>query len=273
MVAEPLAATREPLLRRWRRRHVKRLGKRAIRGLSAFLGAQSTVGDLPVLRAGDFPWIGRVEAGFPAIRAELDRVLEAREHLPPFQMISRDQRRITTGDRWKVYLFFGFGYRVEGHCRQCPETARLIEAIPDMKSAWFSILAPGAYITPHRGISKGIVRLHMGLKTPRDRANCWMRVADQTVHWDEGRAFVFDDTYDHEVRNDTTEERVILIVDVERPMRPLGRWVGRAFNRGIRWTAYVQDARRKQMEWDQRLEAMMDRAEAMHADDADGRTP
>jgi beta-hydroxylase len=272
MVADQLDATRAPWLRRWRRRHVKRLGKRAIRGLGHFLGEQSLVGDAPVLDAARWPWIPRLEAGFPAIRAELDRVLEAREALPPFQMISRDQRRITSGDRWKVYLFFGFGYRVASHCQRCPETTRLLEQIPDLQSAWFSILAPGAVITPHRGISKGIVRLHMGLKTPRDRAKCWMRVDDRVMHWDDGHAFMFDDTYDHEVRNDTAEERVILIVDVERPMRPLGRWIGKAFNRGIRWTAYVQDARRKQLEWDQRLEAMMDRAEGMHAAD-DGRSP
>lgn len=271
MVTPTTTAAPEPWLRRWRRRHVKRLGKRAIRGLASFLGAQSTVGDRPVLRTADFPWVAAIEAGYPAIRAELDRVLEQREHLPPFQEISRDQRRITSGCRWKVYLFCGFGYRVDAHCRQCPETARLLEAIPDMKSAWFSILAPGGKITPHRGISKGIVRLHMGLRTPRDRAQCWMRVDDQIMHWDDGRAFVFDDTYDHEVRNNSAEERVILIVDVERPMRLFGRLVGKVFNRAIRHTAYVQDARRKQLAWDERLELMMDHAEAMHADEPERR--
>lgn len=269
MSAELNDSKGEPWLRRWRRRHVKRLGKRAVRRMAGVMARQSLVGDAPVLDSALFPWVARLEAAAPAIRSELDRVLELRDHLPPFQMISRDQRRITSGDRWKVYLFRGFGYPVDSHCRQCPATASVLDTVPDIQSAWFSILAPRAVITPHRGITKGIVRAHLGLKTPADRANCWMRVADRIVHWDDGRCFVFDDTYDHEVRNDTDEERVILIVDVERPMRPVGRAVGRAFNRGIRWTAYVQDARRKQAAWDERLETMIANVEAMRDDGAE----
>ena len=70
MAVNQADAGRESYLRRWRRRHVKRVGKRAIRGLGGLLGAQSTVGDHPVLDARHFPWLADVEAGYPAIRAE-----------------------------------------------------------------------------------------------------------------------------------------------------------------------------------------------------------
>jgi aspartate beta-hydroxylase len=43
-----------------------------------------------------------------------------------------------------------------------------------------------------------------------------MRVADQFVSWTEGEMFVFDDSFDHEVWNES-EERLILIVDLWHP--------------------------------------------------------
>jgi beta-hydroxylase len=254
--------------RQWRRRKVKRLGQRGIRRLGSFIARQSLVGDAPVFDRDVVPWSRALEAAFPAIRRELDGVLALREHLPPFQTISPDQRNIAHGDRWKVFLLYGFRLRSEANCRRCPETAAVLAGIPGLLSAWFSILAPRTAIPRHRGISKGIIRAHLGVVAPKDRANCWMRVDDRTVHWEEGRCFVFDDTYDHEVRNDTDEERVVLIVDVERPMRLPGRVVGKIFNRGIRLTAYVQDAWKNQLDWEDRLQRAVERAEA-YRDDGD----
>ena len=99
-----------------------------------------------------------------------------------------------------------------------------------------------------------------------------MRVHDRVCTWEEGKFLVFDDTYDHEVLNDTDEERTVLIVDFDRPMRIPGTVVSRAFLQGIRWTAYVQDARKNLHDWEDRFEAAVQRADAFHVDaDAPGR--
>jgi beta-hydroxylase len=37
--------------------------------------------------------------------------------------------------------------------------------------------------------------------------------------WEEGKAVIFDDTYNHEVWNDTNGYRVVLFVDFARPLR------------------------------------------------------
>jgi beta-hydroxylase len=254
--------------RQWRRRKIKRLGQRGIRRLGGFIAQQSLIGDVPVFESSLVPWARRLEEAYPAIRREAEAMLALREHLPPFQTISPDQRNIARGDRWKVFILYGFKLRSEANCHRCPETADVLAGIPNLLSAWFSILAPHSAIPRHRGISKGIIRAHLGVIAPKDRANCWMRIGETVEHWDEGRCFVFDDTYDHEVRNDTDEERVVLIADVERPMRLAGRLLGKAFNRGIRLTAYVQDAQRNQRAWEERLQQAVERAEAMRDDDA-----
>lgn len=250
-------------VRRWRRKYVKRVGKLAIRRLAGFLGRQSLVGDAPVLDVGPFPWVRELETATPIIQRDLTAVLGLRDHIPPFQAFSPDQKRIAYGEQWKVFMFYGFRYRAERNCARCPETARLLARIPGLHTAWFSILAPRSVIPPHRGITKGIVRAHLGLRVPRNRDDCWMRVGDQRVHWDEGRCVMFDDTYEHEVRNDTDEERVVLLIDVDRPMRWPGRVTNTAFLAAIRWTAYVTEARRNHQTWEERLDAAAQRSNAL----------
>ena len=45
-----------------------------------------------------------------------------------------------------------------------------------------------------------------------------MRVGSRETGWREGRALVFDDTFEHEVWNDTDELRVVLFVDFAKPL-------------------------------------------------------
>ena len=95
-------------------------------------------------------------------------MLERRDALPNFQDISTDQATITDDDRWKTYFLYGFGFRSDANCARCPETARLVAAVPGMQTAMFSILAPGKHIPEHNGPYKGVIRYHLGIKVPRD---------------------------------------------------------------------------------------------------------
>ena len=45
-----------------------------------------------------------------------------------------------------------------------------------------------------------------------------MRVKDQVHVWEEGKSILFDDSWNHEVTNHSSDLRVVLIVDVLRPM-------------------------------------------------------
>jgi aspartyl/asparaginyl beta-hydroxylase (cupin superfamily) len=48
-----------------------------------------------------------------------------------------------------------------------------------------------------------------------------MRVGNQWMGWQEGKGFLFDDSWDHELVNENPKLRSVLIVDVARPMGPL----------------------------------------------------
>jgi beta-hydroxylase len=88
-----------------------------------------------------------------------------------------------------------------------------------MHTAMFSILRGPKHLAPHRGPYRGFLRYHLGLKVP-DVESCWIRVGNETRHWVEGESLLFDDTFEHEAQNATNEDRVVLFVDIERPLPP-----------------------------------------------------
>lgn len=250
-------AERLAQLRKRRRKLVKRWGKRALRRLNRTISAQSLVPDVPVFDPGVFPFVKELEAGWPAMRAELDRLLRYRDDIPRFYEVSRDQKRISKEGRWKTFVFQGWGIQSALAGRLCPETTRLLSRVPRLESAFFSILAPGASIPRHTGVFKGLVRCHIPLLVPRRREDCVMWVDDAPYSWEEGQALVFDDTFPHEVRNDTDESRVVLLFDFERPMRPFGRVVTALALGALKRTAYVREAARNHAAFEERFAARL----------------
>ena len=210
-----------------------------------------------------YPFLTPVEANWTTIRAELAELLKDRASLPAFHQISPDQKKISKQDRWKVFILFGFGVASQRNCARCPETAKLLQQIPNLQSAWFSILSPHYHIARHRGVTKTVLRSHLGLIIPQERERCRMQVGEDMVVWEPGKCVVFDDFFPHEVWNDTEEERVVLIFDFDRPMHLPGRLVGKLLTWGIKRTAYFKDAERNLENWDDRLEAAVTTANAM----------
>ena len=239
--------------RKYRRKRVKRVVKWTLRRLNGFFGSHSRVGDPAVFDPRTFAFASALESRWRAIRDECRALLEAEARLPPVQAISPDNKRLGESGLWRVFLFYGFGYRSQRNCLECPQTAAALAAIPGLQNAWFSILEPGCRIPLHRGVSKGLVRAHLGLMVPRDSERCFMAIEDRRIHWQEGHCVVFDDMREHWVRNDSDETRVVLLVDV---LRPLG-WAAALLHRGLlvagRRTAYVQDACRRQQAWEEQF--------------------
>jgi len=218
--------------------------------LDRLVARASAVGEPAFFDGRDFLWAAGLEARWPTIRRELDAVLERRDALPNFQDISTDQATITDDDRWKTYFLYGFGFRSDANCARCPETARLVAAVPGMQTAMFSILAPGKHIPEHNGPYKGLIRYHLGVKVPRDASRCRIRVGDTIATWEEGASLIFDDTYEHEVWNDTDEERVVLFLDIVRPLRFPMNVVNAIVLKAIAVSPFVQDAKRRHQAWE-----------------------
>jgi beta-hydroxylase len=166
----------------------------------------------------DFRWIAHLEAQWTVIRGELDRLMPRLEQIPNFADVSPEQEILAQGSEWKSLFFYGYGHRAEHNCRRCPETAQLLQTIPGMRTAMFSILAPGKRLPEHRGPYNGVLRYHLALIVPEPRESCGIRVGTDVRHWEEGKSLVFDDSHLHEAWNETNAHRVVLFVDFERPL-------------------------------------------------------
>ncbi|MGN6549642.1 MAG: aspartyl/asparaginyl beta-hydroxylase domain-containing protein [Pararhizobium sp.] len=177
----------------------------------------ATLGNPPVYDTGMFPWAREVEADWKLIRAELDKVLVRRGELPAFHEISQEVRSISSDRNWKTFFLCGYGIKSEEAIRQCPETWRILQKIPGLKSAMFSIFEPGKHLPPHRGPYNGVLRFHLGLIVPDEPEKIAIRIQDQVCHWQEGKALIFDDAYEHEAWNHSDKVRVVLFVDFEKP--------------------------------------------------------
>lgn len=224
------------------------LGKHLRTPVDRILARYSLASNAPVLDMRDFAWTAGLRDAWQAIRDEALAVAVDRDAAPPLARISPDHRGIARADAWRTFFLWGYGYRFAENIDRCPATARALAAVPGLNSAFFSILAPGTHIPPHRGVTKGLITCHLGLIVPRD-GDARMRVGDRMVRWAEGETLVFDDSYDHEVWNDSSGTRVVLLIQFRRPLRQPGRWLAETVLRLLRRSAFVQEARANVRRW------------------------
>ncbi|MEX1993496.1 MAG: aspartyl/asparaginyl beta-hydroxylase domain-containing protein [Steroidobacteraceae bacterium] len=213
--------------------------------------AASSVGCTPFFSVDLFPWVAELRGRWVEVLAEAETVMADRQHLPAFQEISEEVGYITRDRDWKTFMLVGYGLKSRRNLARCPATARALRRIPGLKTAFFSILEPGKRLPAHRGPYNGVLRLHLGLVVPEPPERCWIRVADERRCWAPGEVLIFDDSFDHEVHNDTAGVRVILFIDFVRPCRWPVSWLNRLVLLAARGSPLVRRASRNQRRWEQ----------------------
>ena len=228
-------------------------GRKVLRQVQKAIGRASLIGDQPFFGREHFPWVDHIEKNWKTIREELDVILQRREDLPNFQDISPDQKHLAKEDKWKTFFFFAYGLEAPGNCARAPRTMELLKSIPGAKTAFFSILSPRMHIPAHCGPYKGVIRYHLGLIVPEPKEQCRIRVADSIAHWEEGRSMFFDDTFEHEVWNDTDGQRVVLFMDVMRPLRFPMSLINGFIIKAIAASPFIRDAKKNHEAWEQKM--------------------
>lgn len=212
-------------------------------------------GNPPVYNKDLFPWVTHLEDNWLMIREELDRILPRQSELPAFQDIVSDVKTITTDKGWKSFLFTAYGEKSEKNIQQCPETWRLVNTIPGLKTAMFSIFEPEKHLAPHRGPYNGVLRLHLGLLVPHHTSSnqLGIRVCSTTCQWHEGEALIFDDAYEHEAWNYTDQTRVILFIDFVKPLRFPANMINAFILKLAVFTPFIREGVDYLKEWEKRF--------------------
>jgi aspartate beta-hydroxylase len=187
------------------------------------------------------PELRELERAYPRIRAELDVLQQQQVDMPQYHDINKPATEISasTAGKWKVFMLELLGHRPERNRARCPDTCAALERVPGVLQAFFSVLEPGKSVPLHDGPYVGYLRYHLGVKVPKD-APPSIRVAGREYVWKEGEGVMFDDSWPHEVINHSREARVVLIVDVPRPLPLLPRLVNNAVLYGLAAPSYAK---------------------------------
>jgi aspartyl/asparaginyl beta-hydroxylase (cupin superfamily) len=167
-----------------------------------------------------FSWMAELEAAYPAIRAELARLLDAKIAFTPYAQgadarYRQEKFSLEEGsDRWSIYNLFDPAAE-----SNCPKTVDLLrrwfrDELGEPMTAQFSALRAGAHIPAHCGISNAFLTAHLGLIVPQ---GCRIRVGNEKRQWSEGRGLVFDDSFEHEVWNEGDSRRIVFIARFYHP--------------------------------------------------------
>jgi aspartate beta-hydroxylase len=182
---------------------------------------------IPFFDRAQFPFLDALEAQTDVIRTELEAALAAaRDRFVPYIQYAPGQpvnqwQELNHSLRWSTLHLWRNGKPVEDNLARCPETARALAALPlaDIggltPNAMFSALAPQSRIPPHHGETNARVIAHLPLIVPE---RCSYRVGFDWRQWRVGETLIFDDTIEHEARNDSDELRVVLIFDLWNPL-------------------------------------------------------
>jgi len=173
----------------------------------------------------DFPWLDAMEAATNEIREEFIGILQAEEGFTPYISYPpgtplNQWAELNNSPRWSAFHLYKMGMRVDANAAKCPKTMAALAAAPQpdqpgrTPSAMFSLLKPRTRIPPHNGVTNARLVTHLPLIIPE---GCGFRVGNETRVWVPGRAWVFDDTIEHEAWNDSDKVRVVLIFDIWHP--------------------------------------------------------
>ena len=173
----------------------------------------------------DFPWLDKIESATAEIRAELMEVLKEEAAFTPYvqgeaRRPHNEQEGMLNNPAWSAYYLWKDGAVVADHAARCPRTMQALAGAPLTKvkgrspAVLFSLLRPGAHIPPHTGYVNTRLICHLPLVVP---GSCSLRVGNDTRALVEGKAWLFDDTMEHEAWNGSDRTRVILLFEIWRP--------------------------------------------------------
>ena len=148
------------------------------------------------------------------------------------QLFSKHPEDLRDKGGWSVFKLFEFAKRSASNCLLAPVTCSLMENIPHIADnvkgiVVFSMMEAGTHVHPHSGSSNCRLRVHLGLDVPKPHNASKMephsisrlRVKDEYLYWRNGKMFVWDDSFDHEVWHfhPLNQSRLILIFDILHP--------------------------------------------------------
>jgi beta-hydroxylase len=165
-----------------------------------------------------FSWASELENSFDIIKKELLELISDQSQDKLEDWFSAHPHYVEGVEKisWKTFDLIFFGITKKSNAERCPETYSIMQNIPNLVTAQFSLLKPRTHITPHKGYSKMLLRAHLPIVVPAGD-KCMLQVEEEKHFWKEGELVVFDDSKLHEAWNNSDETRIVLMFDFAKP--------------------------------------------------------
>lgn len=196
----------------------------------------------------DVAWHHSLVARWPEIRREWDSWAGAGRRLPRIEELLGEWQG--NDGSWRAGLLVADGRPAGPLPAAFPVTVRALREVPDLRSALFSVLDPGAEIPDHSGPNAGVLRYHLGVDCGADAG---LRVVDAVVAYRDGEGVLFDDTATHAAWNRGDRPRVTLFCEVYRALPPRARIRNRVVQRVLSLDRRYRQAPARAAEWDSAL--------------------
>jgi aspartate beta-hydroxylase len=173
-----------------------------------------------------FPAAADFAAAWHQLRQEALGLAQSLSAVPRFHELMPQQAPISDNDGrdWRMFVVKAYGVLVRKNALRCPAIASLVASRADVLSASYSFMAPHKHVPEHRGPFRGVVRYYLGLSVPADgtgRPGTVLTIDGIEYRIGDGGWLLWDDTFTHEVRNETPKLRIALLLDVRRRGMPL----------------------------------------------------
>ncbi len=173
----------------------------------------------------ELSWTQAILDGKEVIQQELQALLGDDELFEPY--VDHNPNAAQTGDlgfyknkSWSSFHLYRSGRKIAENIARCPKTFEIVSQAPIPTIAGrspnilFSQLQPGTHIQPHHGEINIRLLCHLPLIVPE---GCFLRVGNDKRDVKQNELMIFDDTIEHEAKNDSNSRRIVLIFDVWRP--------------------------------------------------------
>jgi len=158
-------------------------------------------------------WMVDLAANYKVIRDELESFLRTTK-----SDLNSSYSHFSNNGGWKTIPLLFFTLKHPIFYASFPKTVALLQAVPELLGAEFSILQPHTIVRPHEGYSKQVMRSHLALKVPE--GDIAFKTNNEQKKWKEGQFLAFNDGMLHEAWNKTDKERWVLMLDTPIPDSP-----------------------------------------------------
>lgn len=167
------------------------------------------------------PQLNGIYDDLEEIKREVNSVIDERWMSWPEKYLYKD------GGDWNIFPFYAFNTVAVDNCKRCPRLYSFLQKIPGLRLATLSRMTSGVKLSPHEGWashSNNVLRCHFGFVVPD---GCYISVREISSHapddeeevrfHEEDRWLILDDAKTHYAHNSSDRDRIILIIDVDRP--------------------------------------------------------